>query len=274
MQYKLYFLKLRVKSLKKNVSDSELLKQLKLQIRVSGELYNHTYICEKTKDKYFFTGPNEKDEFFYLSGIKKQTSVTTRNIDNQTTAISHSKADTDDLARFVIDFRNNIICYILKGHFGTTQFKESLRFIFREALILEDYEIYFDDISSQPLSYNLENIEDKIKNLKIKSIELNVEFSKTEELTSSSGLSETFIMKNKLDIPLENVESILSKINEYKDKECCINLKLQDTNGHSFTVSNVPKLGLSFTISASDDNFNTFKTISKDGIDDYLKLYF
>lgn len=268
---KLRIMKLRVTN-SKGIEDDALLETVKMHIKVCEKLYNPKYVDPKSKDKYYFIGDADKSDFFYFSTIKKETTIGTREVDNKTVSISKGKADTDDLARFGIDFRNNLICCILKGHFGIRQFKDSLKNIIYSSLDISGYELHFDEVSSQPVSFTFDSIVEQMKNLKLKSALLDVSFP-SDELTAFTGLNEKFILENKLNNPLTDISSISEKIKSYKDEECYINLKLEDLIGHPMTLSTVPKFGLSFTIPDTSDHMAGFIEEYKIAVDDYIKLY-
>ncbi|MGX6592852.1 hypothetical protein [Cetobacterium ceti] len=271
---KLNLLKLKVTN-SKGIEDDELLKIVKTHILSSPKLYNPKY-TEKS-DIYYFVGAAEKQDFRYFSTIKKETSLSTRNVDNKTAAISNKRAETEDLARFGFDFRYNLVAFVLKGHFGIKQFKESLLSILYEALDeISGYEIHLEDVTSQPVQFKLDTLGETISKLSIRNISLNISKEISDDKDSSKEENtemEIITLMTYADKGLKNIKVITNKIKECAELKIPLNLKLTDTTGHTMTFNPVPKYGLSFDIVDKNDNMVSFIDIFTDEIERYMYLY-
>lgn len=266
--------------------NAQLEKRVKQAIN-TFDLYSPQYL--DGEDLYKLVGVPEKvDNMYYFSNIKKETSMNRRTVDDETVDITNSRVNTDDLAKFAINFRFNLIVFDLKGHFGTAQFKKVLLYVINEALKgkdLDEYILNLNDLNFEKKDWTLENIEEQLSKLKfLESFHLCIDFPKytvaLPQLKGYFGISEHHSISKPEGIDFNNLrlQTILKILKEnyelLKEVEMdeCITIECTDSKGHLFTV-NKEKKKFAPGFRKEVNSMEEFIDKTKDIIEDYMATY-
>ncbi len=279
---KLYVLKYEILDLESKV-DLELEKKIKRVLSSSPKLFEQKIYDEDGKTiKYEFAGGTHRDDNLARYKLRKGGEASIAKVSMETGDMLKRKIPNDDLARFVIYFRENLIFFQYFGRFGVDQFKETLMKLVNDTLDAENIERNYifsiETLSCQPFEWRLETLKKHLETIKIiKKLSLNVKVYEEKNKKMKLARTEGYNISDKIGVTL--TDSLISNILNIKkhyleiSKENDIYFSCEDTEGHPFTI-NIDKRHLNFEIKdIPDDRDDIFLEKVKNAYDEYLNLY-
>lgn len=279
---KLYILRYEILDLESKVN-LKLEEKIKKALASTYKLFDQKVYNEDGKTiKYEFAGGSHKEDNLSRYKLRKGGEANISKVEMDTGNMSKKKIPNDDLARFVIYFRENLIFFQYFGHFGVEQFKETLEKMIYDALdeenIERNYIFNINTLNCQPIEWKLESLEKHLKDLKIiKKLNLNVKIYEKKGEKLKLLRTEGYNISDKIGVTL--TDSLISNILNIKkhyleiSKENDIYFSCEDTEGHPFTI-NIDKRHLNFEIKdIPDDRDDIFLEKVRNAYDEYLNLY-
>lgn len=286
MLKKLHMFKIKV--LQTDGTYDETFEKRVLKLIDSATLYmDNPYIDEAKSMVYKIISRPERIDNYYFAAIKKSSHMNKTEVNDETEAISTSKISNDHLLRFGINFNTNLITVSTKGDFGFDQFTKAFKYIFKETIIKEFKEdigiIEILPATGQPVSWNMDNVIEKIKNLNhLKEIEMIINFPLTEqkkddenEILYPVGLSDRKEIKSRTGFSTGILQMInLGQLfNSYKEEgfDQFIKINCKDMNGQIYRINDQDPLFYEY--SGDIIKKENFINKSKDSVENYIEKY-
>lgn len=264
-----------------NSYDLEFEKRVLNLIYSCTEYSNFPYNNKEKATIYKILNNPERQNNYYSSIIKKETHLTTTQLDDETEKVSTSKVNTDNFTRFTLDLNSNLIAISRKGNFGPDQFTQAFKYIFGNAIRKEFNEsIGIIQISSAPgipKSWENQNIMEKIKKLDyLKEIEM--KFSLTVNPNSDETTENKIIEKREIrgstifstnSIQITQLEKAYNFYNS--EKYGTIEFNCKDIHNQTYIIDDIEVLSYSYNSDITEKEEFIIK--SKDTIEDYIINY-